>query len=114
MIMARAFMMMILIVPGVSADVNDSGDDTLYGGAGDDHLFGGLGDDLLDGGADDDTVDYSDISTTIDLTVTASNTVVTGVDVGVDTLVSIETIKGGTNNEHLPFCISRFGWLSTY
>uniref|UniRef100_UPI0037526596 DUF4347 domain-containing protein n=1 Tax=Undibacterium sp. TaxID=1914977 RepID=UPI0037526596 len=70
-----------------------AGDDRLEGGDGDDTLEGGAGNDTLNGGDGYDEVDYytADGPMTINL---ASGTA-SGAGVGVDTLISIETIWGG-------------------
>ena len=73
------------------------GDDSLYGEDGDDTLKGGIGDDYLDGGANTvgigDTVDYSDAVSAVK--VDMSGTAVTvNAELGTDTLVDIENVKG--------------------
>ncbi|CAN7520113.1 hypothetical protein LJR219_003650 [Phenylobacterium sp. LjRoot219] len=74
------------------------GDDALSGGADDDRLTGGAGDDRLDGGAGFDTADFSgSAAITVDLGVTTAQT--TGQ--GLDTLLNIEHVIGGTAGDRL-------------
>ena len=78
------------------------GDDTLNGAGGDDTLFGGPGNDSLIGGAGIDTADYQDFDATTGVTVnlsiaTAQNTI----GAGVDTLNTIENLRGGNFNDML-------------
>ncbi len=77
-----------------------AGNDSLAGNGGDDLLRGGEGDDVLDGGSGVDTADYSDASTdlTIDLGLVSAQD--TGA-AGMDTLVNVETVLGGSGNDVL-------------
>lgn len=70
------------------------GNDVLYGEDGDDTLVGGLGSDTLDGGNGVDLADYSTISGSlqIDLTIGVASSAS-----GNDTLVSIESVTGGSS-----------------
>ncbi|HYC96394.1 MAG TPA: hypothetical protein VEB62_00415, partial [Brevundimonas sp.] len=78
-----------------------SGADRLEGGDGDDALNGGEGDDRLDGGVGRDVVSYVDAraGVTVDLAVqgVSQNTV----GAGLDTLVSIEDIRGSAYGDTL-------------
>ncbi|TAF12622.1 MAG: hypothetical protein EAZ74_06925, partial [Alphaproteobacteria bacterium] len=71
------------------------GNDFLNGGTGVDELFGGVGNDELDGGADDDLANYSSVDS--NLTINLATGVATGE--GTDTLISIEDVIGGSNND---------------
>ena len=78
------------------------GDDTLNGAGGNDTLFGGPGNDSLIGGADIDTADYQDFDATTGVTVnlsiaTAQNTI----GAGIDTLNTIENLRGGNFDDEL-------------
>ncbi|MGB5791831.1 calcium-binding protein, partial [Poseidonibacter sp.] len=77
------------------------GDDSLYGEDGDDTLNGGVGDDYLDGGTNTaigDTVDYSDATSAV--TVDMSGSAVTvNAELGTDTLVDIENVKGSNYDD---------------
>ena len=73
------------------------GNDFLYGEADDDTLLGGTGNDLLDGGTGNDTADYSDATSTgvtVNLNTSTAQTV--SAELGDDTLVSIENLKGSS------------------
>ncbi len=83
--------------------------DQLFGGAGDDTLYGEIGDhDQLDGGAGNDTLDggigfndlaqYNNATSNIVVDL-AAGTVVGGIDVGSDVLISIERVHGGSGND---------------
>ena len=77
----------------------DAGDDNLSGGTGNDIVNGGLGADLLDGGDGVDRASYAgSAAVTVDLEIVgAQNTV----GAGLDTLVSIEDLEGGSFNDIL-------------
>ncbi|MEJ7928095.1 VCBS domain-containing protein [Sphingobium sp. AN641] len=72
-----------------------SGNDTIIGNDGNDTLIGGAGNDVLNGSAGIDTVDYSanTVAQTINLTLTAQQTISSG---NLDTLSNIENVLGGT------------------
>lgn len=79
-----------------------AGNDTLRGDAGNDVLEGGDGNDLLNGESGDDTlnggngIDIAWYSTsTASVTVNLTTGIATGTEVGNDTLLSIEKVKGG-------------------
>lgn len=83
-------------------------DDTLVGGSGNDHLYGqddndilngGAGNDELDGGYGQDTADYSDAHHSVLASIDKGYA--RGIDVGSDTLWSIENITGGDGNDIL-------------
>ncbi|MDC0933511.1 calcium-binding protein, partial [Arcobacteraceae bacterium] len=90
----------------IIGDVDDNVSNTFYGEGGDDTLIGGSGDDRLDGGDSTifgDTADYSQRTESINAT-TLSVTVdldANGFDASdeVDTLVNIENITGGSNDD---------------
>ena len=77
------------------------GDDQLYGGPGNDRLSAGEGDDLIDGGNGNDTLDFLDDflrgSRIVDL---AAGTARDGQG-GNDTLVSIENVTTGDDNDQI-------------
>lgn len=73
------------------------GNDSLYGGGGADVLIGGAGDDLLDGGAGRDRADYS--ADTAGVKIDLVEGFAYGVDSGLDKLVSIEEVTGGSGND---------------
>ena len=77
--------------------VGDTTNNIFQGGGGDDTLSGALGNDTLNGGSGSDTVDYSGVSSS--LVVNLFTGVATGD--GVDTLISIENIKGGSFSDIL-------------
>jgi Ca2+-binding RTX toxin-like protein len=85
-------------VPGVGAD-DGSGHDTLMGGDGADLLYGSLGDDRIDGGEGIDTVSYADAPGAVDIDLRHLRQH-TGA-AGVDTLVSVENVIGGSGGDHL-------------
>lgn len=71
-----------------------TGNDKIYAAGGNDLIFEGLGDDYVDGGAGNDFVSYGSMSigVTVDLAiVTAQNT-----GAGMDTIINVENINGGT------------------
>jgi Ca2+-binding RTX toxin-like protein len=103
---------------GIDASLNNienistgSGNDVLTGnlssnvllsGAGNDTLSGGRGNDTLDGGIGNDTADYSYTSNKLNITLNSASTVVVNADSGdSDTLISIENLIGGNNNDTL-------------
>jgi len=80
----------------------DTQDNSILGMAGDDTLVGNAGDDYLDGGADSDSVTYSFGTGSPDKIVVHYDTAIKTVEDGfgdVDTLVSIESVTGSTNND---------------
>ena len=74
-----------------------TGDDLLYGRSGSDTLRGGGGNDLLDGGADTDTADYRSATANLSISLLISQAQQTGE--GMDTLLSIENVQGGSGND---------------
>jgi Ca2+-binding RTX toxin-like protein len=82
-------------------------DDIINGGGGDDTIFGFDGDDSIDGGAGDDTVNGGAGIDTAVLTSTASVSanlalgIAIGADIGNDTLVAIENLRGGAGDDSL-------------
>ncbi|MEK7266017.1 MAG: Calx-beta domain-containing protein, partial [Pseudomonadota bacterium] len=75
-----------------------AGSDRVYGGGGFDWLVGGSGegDDYYDGGPDIDTVDFSSTSLGILVDLSELGDQASGPEIGVDQLVSIENVVGGT------------------
>ncbi|MEO0328950.1 MAG: calcium-binding protein, partial [Pseudomonadota bacterium] len=73
----------------------NEGDDIILGGTGDDTLSGGEGADTLDGGDGEDTVDYSDRNEAVTVNLD------TGLNNASDTYISIENVKGTTNDDTL-------------
>lgn len=98
------------LVGFASNDVLDGkgGNDSLFGLAGDDTLYGGAGNDLLDGGDGNDLLDgYTGVDTLIGgagddrYWVDAGDSVVEGVDGGIDTVESRVSWTLGDNVENL-------------
>jgi Ca2+-binding RTX toxin-like protein len=87
-------------VTGIAAIDGGAGNDIITGSAGNDVLIGNAGNDTLNGGAGIDTVDYSYLTTgfTLNLAVTAAQTLATG---DADTLSNIENIIGGVGADTL-------------
>ncbi len=77
-----------------------TGNDKIYGAGGNDLIWGGLGNDFMDGGIGIDTAVYAEIagSVTVDLAITTAQN--TGIG-GIDTLINIENVTGGTGNNTL-------------
>lgn len=75
------------------------GDDEIHSGGGDDSLRGGIGNDLLDGGDGVDTAVYSGASHSI--SVDLATGVASGLDIGSDTLISIEAVIGGAGDDQI-------------
>ncbi len=77
------------------------GNDKIYAAGGNDIIWAGLGNDYIDGGAGVDSVAYTDGpagGVTVDLAITTAQN--TGI-YGVDTLINVENIVGGTGNNVL-------------
>ncbi len=74
------------------------GNDSLYGGAGYDILQGDAGDDLLDGGTSADTAVFA-TSQKVQVNLNMQGPQNTGL--GLDTLISIENLVGGSNGDWL-------------
>src|SRR5262245_42756760 len=75
----------------------DAGANRLLGGDGDDRLAGRGGDDLLDGGNGSDTAGYALATQAVLVDLQAGTA--SGIDIGNDTLVSIENVEGGLGND---------------
>ena len=86
------------------------GDDFVFGGPGDDTIVGatGAGDDHYDGGEDTDTVEYT--STNNDVIVNLVDSTVQGVDIGIDTIASLERFVMGGGNDTIIFSEDT-GWF---
>jgi Ca2+-binding RTX toxin-like protein len=83
---------------GANVLIGNAGADDLSGQDGDDTLDGGLGDDIMSGGAGNDTAVFTgSTAVTVDLRLTgAQNT-----GLGLDTLIGIENLTGGSGNDTL-------------
>jgi Ca2+-binding RTX toxin-like protein len=83
------------LAPGGLKLTGTSGNDNLVGGDGDDTLAGLAGNDTLNGGAGSDTADYSASTDAfrLDLAVTTGQSLGKS---GIDTLISIENVRGGS------------------
>ncbi len=77
-----------------------SGNDELRGQDGADVLDGGMGNDLLDGGAGIDTASYAAFTTGVSINLSLVGPLTTGA-AGIDTLLSIENLIGGSGNDVL-------------
>ncbi|QNM95693.1 calcium-binding protein [Chitinimonas koreensis] len=75
----------------------NGGNNALTGGLGDDTLTGGLGDDRLDGGDGQDTANYADQTAALTINLSVSTMQNTGA--GLDTLIGIENLIGGSGND---------------
>jgi Ca2+-binding RTX toxin-like protein len=78
----------------------DGNDNVLSGLGGQDRLFGGLGNDTLDGGAGEDIVDFSGASSSITVDLNFQG-VAQDTGEGLDTLVGIERVVGGSFDDTL-------------
>lgn len=74
------------------------GDDTIFGFDGDDSIEGGAGDDAIDGGAG---IDTAVLTSTANVSANLASGIATGADIGNDTLVGIENLRGGAGNDFL-------------
>ncbi|MEZ5960602.1 MAG: Calx-beta domain-containing protein [Hyphomonadaceae bacterium] len=74
------------------------GDDFVYGGAGRDWIVGGAGggSDTYDGGPDADTISYESTSLGVTVNLQFMQDQASGVEIGVDQLIGIENIVGGS------------------
>ncbi len=98
------------------------GDDSLYGGSGNDHLEGAAGNDIIDGGPNDEPnlkIDpYAPIDGTVGVTSASGDWawnflatestqvdldagIAQGSDIGLDSLVGIENVKGGLGGNQI-------------
>jgi Ca2+-binding RTX toxin-like protein len=77
--------------------IGSSGNDILTGNGGDNVIEGGLGSDTINGAGGNDTASYA--SAFKNVTVNLSVGTATGIDVGTDTLTSIENVRGGKGND---------------
>lgn len=84
-----------------------AGDDSILGGAGDDTIVGGAGSDHLAGGSGFDTADYSAASDAVSIDLSAGTAAhpggltgsLTGLDIGVDTIVGFERVLTGSGGD---------------
>ncbi|XPV69995.1 MAG: hypothetical protein ACNI25_05315 [Halarcobacter sp.] len=77
---------------------------TLFGGDGNDTLFGNADSNVLDGEAGTDTADYSSISTGVGINANLDSGTTDKVEynlLSVDTLISIENIRGSKNSDEI-------------
>lgn len=77
----------------------NGGNDILYGDAGNDTLSGGAGNDQVFGGDGQDTVDFSEEFERVVVDLAAQTA--TGLQIGTDTLNSIEHARGGLGHDRL-------------
>lgn len=75
----------------------DAGNDTITGGEGNDVLIGGTGNDILDGVLGYDTASYQDAITPVYVDLRLGTA--TDGDGNTDTLISIESVIGGSGND---------------
>ena len=90
------------VIGGAAGDhlTGNAGNNVLSGGGGDDVLIGGAGNDTLNGGANTDIADYSAATGAINVILIGGNGAVNGgLEVGTDTLISIEKVIGGAGND---------------
>lgn len=78
----------------------NSADNRLFGSNGNDYFFGGAGNDYIDGGSGFDYVNYSDVTTNIEIDLALTIAQALGA-AGIDTLISIEGVVGGSGNDAL-------------
>jgi len=78
----------------------NDGANRLEGGAGFDVLIGGLGNDMLDGGEGEDEAHYQSAPSAVNINLALTGAQNTG-GAGVDTLVSIERVRGSEYNDVL-------------
>ena len=84
--------------------IGDAENNELRGGGGDDFMAGGDGDDLFDGQTNDaggDSVNYFQAPVTAMNPITASLQNGTATGQGTDTLMGLENLRGGNNNDNL-------------
>jgi Ca2+-binding RTX toxin-like protein len=79
--------------------LGNGGNNRIDGGVGDDTLHGGLGDDRLDGGEGIDTASWAGSATGVTVDLSLSKPQATGA--GMDTLVAIENLQGGSGHDRL-------------
>jgi Ca2+-binding RTX toxin-like protein len=89
---------------GLAADTltGDVVTNFLSGGAGNDELIGGAGNDTLDGGVGFDCAEYEGTNSNLTINLgdgKANGTATGGVDVGTDSLISIEEACAGSGND---------------
>ncbi|MCA6124196.1 hypothetical protein J6500_20200 [Bradyrhizobium sp. WSM 1704] len=83
----------------IGSDFNDllfgnGAANVLRGGKGNDFIGGGGGNDIIDGGAGFDMSNYTNATAAITVVMSATSTVTGNSSVGVDTLISVENIRG--------------------
>ena len=76
----------------------NSGNNTLTAGDGNDTISGGLGNDLMDGGIGIDTADYTGATAVV---VNLALTVAQTTNYGIDTILNVENVLGGSGNDRL-------------
>ncbi|WP_408639541.1 beta strand repeat-containing protein, partial [Neoroseomonas rubea] len=85
---------------GFTAVRSSSLGDTLIGGAGDDRFRGRGGNDSIDGGAGSDMADYGESTAPVTVDLSVGRALSDG-EGGIDTLVSIEEVRGGSGNDSI-------------
>lgn len=85
---------------GADSLTGSAGTDRLYGLAGNDTLNGAAGNDLLDGGDGSDLASYAGLSAAVRVSLAIGGAQDTGGS-GIETLVSIENLLGGSGNDTL-------------
>ena len=89
---------------GANSFIGDGADNDLRGGAGDDFIAAGGGDDLMDGGAHGANGDFGDYGLAFNFAadpVTASLQNGTATGQGTDTLIGLENLRGGRDDDNL-------------
>jgi|GEM_PF-3029913 len=73
--------------------------ENVIGGWGDDTIYGDALSNVLDGGPGNDTVGYARTTRGVDVNLAAG--VATGIEIGTDTLIDMETVAGGSGDDRL-------------
>ncbi len=84
--------------------IGTGGNDILLGTSGNDVLSGGAGNDIMDGGAGTDTVSYGGTTSGLTIGLTGATGYATaggatGSGIGIDVLLNIENVMGGSGND---------------
>jgi Ca2+-binding RTX toxin-like protein len=79
--------------------LGNAGANQLIGADGDDRLVGRGGNDRLEGGIGSDTADYAEAMQSVFVDLTAGSA--SGVEIGTDTLFSIENVDGGFGDDSI-------------
>lgn len=91
-----------VISGGAGADsiYGGNGNDTLNGDSENDVIYGGAGNDTINGGAGIDVASYVDATATVTVNLAITSAQSTG-SAGIDTLISIESLRGSNFNDVL-------------